>query len=121
MNDPAVVRFVSERVRPDAERVRAAFARGVDMAAAVRSSIAPLLVAAGLVEVDAEGLLTPTQGSAGVVIDDGRAREGVNQLTIGELCTLVNTFGGMTAAVDANQAFLDALSRAAVRPLEVSG
>lgn len=117
MNNPILTQFVNARMRPDAERVRNAYARGVDMGAALTSTIAPLLVAEGVATIGGDGSLVATQ--PGEVIDDGRAAEGVAQITVGELCKLVNTMGGLTLAIASDQEFLDAVSKACVRPLEV--
>ena len=116
--NPTVIKFCNEQIRPDAERLRAAYARGIDFAARMQSTIVPILVTEGLIDVDRDtGAIAPTNGNEATLIEDGRSKEGVAQLTLTEFCKLVNTFGGLTQTIAADQDFINAISKASVRAL----
>lgn len=121
--NPTVIKFCNEQVRPDAQRIRAAYARGIDFAARMKSTITPILAGEGLIAVDPNtGAIAPTDGNATAIIEDGReAREGVAPITIAEFCLLANTFGGLTIAITGDEPFIAALSKACVLALEAGG
>jgi hypothetical protein len=115
VNNPTVNRFINERVRPLAEASRALYARGLDAANALPNSIAPLVVS-GDISVNENGALTANNPA--VVIDDGRAAEGVQPLTVGELVLLWNFLGGVLGSLTASAAVQQAIVKASVRPLD---
>lgn len=115
-----IIKFCNEQIRPDAERIRAAYARGIDSMAKASSTIIPIMIGLGLIVFDNQtGAISPAQDQGDVQINDGRAVDGVSQITISTFCTLVNTFGGLTKSIAENQDFINALSIASVRALEV--
>ena len=114
-----VIRFMNERVRPDCEKLRSLYAMSIDFATRWASTIAPALIAEGLITIDGNtGVASPANGNADTLIDDGRAVQGVAQISISELCLIANTFGGLTLAIQNEAGFINAVSKASVRALE---
>jgi hypothetical protein len=94
--DPRLVRFLNESVRPLSEKARALLVEG-EAALAQFQEVASLL---------------PPEGT----IDDGRANEGVNQLTGADVAAMVGLLSALVVEVKQSEALVSVM-RACVRPL----
>jgi hypothetical protein len=112
--------FVSQSLRPDSERFRSNYFKGIDLSSTVVAEIAPVMVSLGLATFDASTGLTPVAGQEAELIGDGRTSEGILPLKNSEFCKLVNSFMSITATIAADQALVDAMSNACVRPISVN-
>lgn len=112
--------FISQSLRPDAERFRSNYFRGIDLSSTVAAEIAPVMVSTGLATFDASTGLTPVAGQEDEPIDDGRTDQGIMPLKNSEFCKLVNSFMSITATIAADQDLVDAMSNACVRPLDAT-
>jgi len=99
MNDPIVVRFLNERVRPLCELIRDLKYRLADGAADYTNNVQPLI--AGF--ADAEP------------VDDGRPD--VNNMNCGEVRAVLTLMGGLRTTLDAVNANTTAQAKACVRGL----
>jgi hypothetical protein len=83
--------FVSQSLRPDSERFRSNYFKGIDLSSTVVAEIAPVMVSLGLATFDASTGLTPVAGQEDEPIDDGRTAQGnhaaqeLGVLQVGEL------------------------------------
>lgn len=111
--------FISQSLRPDSERFRSNYFKGIDLSSTVVAEIAPVMVSLGLATFDASTGLTPVAGQEAEPIDDGRTSEGILPLKNSEFCKLVNSYMSITAGIAADQSLVDAMSNACVRPLDV--
>jgi hypothetical protein len=84
MNEPEVIRFVNERLRPRAEQLRALIARIDDDLATWTGQIAARV---------------PNDGT---VLEDGRAEEGVSRLTGADLHAEIGILTQLKTRFDAN-------------------
>ncbi len=112
--------FISQSLRPDAERFRSNYFRGIDLSSTVAAEIAPVMVSTGLATFDESTGLTPVAGQEDEPIDDGRTDQGIMPLKNSEFCKLVNSFMSITATIAADQDLVDAMSNACVRPLDAT-
>ena len=108
-------RFLNEQIRPLSEQARKVYAAGVALNAIIDTLLDELIVA-GLVVRDTETGVLST-GQPGEVLDDGRAAEGVIQITVGDLVTILNTLGGVVQTIASEPGIQAALERASVRKL----
>lgn len=109
MNSPDVNKFLNENARPFAERLRAINFELSAIIYAFQTGVGPAIAAA--VAVD------PNE-----VIDDGRAAEGVNQLTVGQVDDLMTFVTSLKTLADAAESVtgMAAANRACVRPLRIT-
>jgi hypothetical protein len=117
--DPTLIAFVSSTLRPDSERFRANYYRGIDLSATATAEIVPLMISLSLATWDATLGLIPVAGQENEPIDDGRTAEGIVPIKVHEFCKLVNSFMAITATIASDQSLVDAMSNACVRPLTV--
>lgn len=99
---PVFRKFLNETARPAAE------------ALTLLKAQYDLSVAAGTI-AEFEGFLTALPD--GEVLDDGRADEGVQQLTKAEAVAALGLIGRMNAEVNGDKAGVGALAKLRVRPL----
>jgi hypothetical protein len=118
MNNATLTRFISESLRPDAERFRSNYFRGIDLTSTVTAEIVPVMISEGLATFDSATGLTPVAGQENEPIDDGRSGQGIMPLKNSEFCKLINSFMSITAGIAADQGLVDAMSNACVRPLQ---
>lgn len=108
-------RFLNEQIRPLAELARKVYASGIAINTIITDHLAQLLDA-GEIAIDAQtGALTAQNPTT--VIDDGRAGEGVTQLTTGDLVAILNTLGGVVQTIAGEPGIQAALERSSVRRL----
>jgi hypothetical protein len=117
MENSTLTKFISESLRPDAEKFRSNYFRGIDLTATVVAEIAPIMVSTGLATWDASTGLTPVSGQENEIIDDGRTASGVMPLKNSEFCKLINSFISITGTITSDQDLINAMSNACVRPL----
>ena len=111
--------FISNTIRPDSERFRANYYRGMDLTATATAEIIPLVVSLGLATFDVATGITPVVGQEDTLIDDERSDEGIVPIKVHEFCTLINSFMSITASIAADQSLINAMSNACVRPITV--
>jgi len=111
-------RFLNEQIRPLAEKARGVYAAGLAIQAIIGTHLSELL-AAGAITVDPQtGVLSTVQPDT--VLDDGRAAEGVTQITAGDLVAILNTLSGVVATIAGEPGIQAAMERASVRKLTQS-
>lgn len=120
MTNATLTLFISQSLRPDAERFRSNYFRGIDLSSTVTAEIVPVMISEGLATFDPATGLTPVAGQEDEPIDDGRSAQGIMPLKNSEFCKLVNSFMSITAGIAADQDLVDAMSNACVRPLEAN-
>tara|TARA_R110002012_G_scaffold24413_1_gene81565 strand:+ start:225 stop:590 length:366 start_codon:yes stop_codon:yes gene_type:complete len=118
MTNATLTLFISQSLRPDSERFRSNYFRGIDLSSTVVAEIVPIMVSTGLATFDASTGLTPVAGQEDEPIDDGRTDQGIMPLKNSEFCKLVNSFMSITAGIASDQNLVDAMSNACVRPLQ---
>jgi hypothetical protein len=106
-------RFLNEQIRPLAEQARKVYAAGVALNAILPTLLEQLLASGSLSIVDG----AVVAANPATVIDDGRAAEGVTQITTGDLALILNTIGGVVQTIAAEPGIQAALERASVRKL----
>jgi hypothetical protein len=109
MNQPDVTKFLNESLRPFAEKLRAMNFELSALRYAYATGVGPIIDAAVAVDPDE-------------MIDDGRAAEGVNQLSVGQVAALMGMITELKALVDADASLagMAAGNRACVRPLRIT-
>ena len=117
MENSTLTKFISESIRPDAEKFRSSYFRGIDFTATVVAEIIPIMGSIGLATFDPSTGLTPVAGQENEPIDDGRSDQGVLPLKNSEFCKLVNSFMSITADIGSDQDLVNSMSNACVRPL----
>jgi hypothetical protein len=118
MQNTTLTLFISQSLRPDAERFRSNYFRGIDFTSTVTAEIVPIMVSEGLATFDPVTGLTPVTGQENEPIDDGRSDQGIMPLKNSEFCKLVNSFIAITSSIAVDQDLVDAMSNACVRPLQ---
>lgn len=107
ITNEVVVSFLNQTLRPLCERLRAV---QVELETSrVAYQVGPMATVAAAVGAD------PVE-----VVDDGRATEGVNQLSADEVAAAMGLLNDIAAAVAANPAGLAAMHKACVRPLRIT-
>jgi hypothetical protein len=109
LNDPAVNAYVNAALRPLCERLRAVIVEIETNLVAFQTGVGPTIAAA-------------VAEDATTVIDDGRAAEGVNQLTVGQVAAIADRLDAVKTLVTAAESVdgMAALNRACVRPLRIT-
>lgn len=99
ITDAEAIRFVNERIRPAAEKIRNLRAEMADHKA-----------------VWFQGISTVVPNSAAQVLEDGREAEGVSRLTGADVNNMVTRMDALLTVLDAPNA-MDVVHKTAVRPL----
>ena len=106
-------RFINEQVRPLAEKAITIYALGISVNAALGTYLAEFLASGALTIDEQTGVISASEPST--VIDDGRAAEGVTQITTGDLAAILNMHRSVTAQIAAEPGIQSAMERASVR------
>lgn len=106
--------FIHQRIRPIAESMRYFYAVALDAVIASQTQLLDLF-REGHLQIDSETGLITTENPTHI-INDGRANEGITQLSLGDLILLLNTVNGVVQTISAQPGTQEAIVRASVRP-----